>query len=256
MYKVLAADDEAYMQEALRELVRWDSLNCELLGVYGNGKEIIETMEEGHPDIVITDIRMPVADGLEVCKYVYEQCPETQVIILSAYSDFEYARAALRYSACDYVLKVSVLEELPRALKKAVENLERYGKELDGWQGDGRWQDTDSLYGQMVHYVEQNYLRKITLDEIAEYLHANRSYLSRLYKSQSGVNLFDDILRRRVEKAKEYLECTDKKLYEIAVDVGFEDGGYFSKVFYKYEKMSPKEYRNQRKDMNEKKTKG
>lgn len=254
MYKVLAADDEAYMQEALRELIRWDRLNCELLDVFGNGKELIGQMQEGAPDIVITDIRMPVEDGLEVCKYVYERCPETQVIILSAYSDFDYARAALRYSACDYVLKVSVLEELPRALKKAIENLERQGKELSGWQGDERWQDTDSLYGQMVHYVEQNYLRKITLDEIAEYLHANRSYLSRLYKSRSGVNLFDDILRRRVEKAKEYMEYTDRKLYEIAVEVGFEDAGYFSKVFQKYTGMSPKEYRNQRKDTHEKKT--
>ncbi len=198
---------------------------------------------------------------------MYERCPETQVIILSAYSDFDYARAALRYSACDYVLKVSVLEELPRALKKAIENLERQGKELSGGQGDERWEDTDSLYGQMVHYVEQNYLRKITLDEIAEYLHANRSYLSRLYKSRSGVNLFDDILRRRVEKAKEYMEYTDRKLYEIAVEVGFErklyeiavevgfeDAGYFSKVFQKYTGMSPKEYRNQRKDTHEKKT--
>ena len=254
MYKVLAADDEAYMQEALRELIRWDRLNCELLDVFGNGKELIGQMQEGAPDIVITDIRMPVADGLEVCKYVYERCPETQVIILSAYSDFDYARAALRYSACDYVLKVSVLEELPRALKKAIENLERQGKELSGGQGDERWEDTDSLYGQMVHYVEQNYLRKITLDEIAEYLHANRSYLSRLYKSRSGVNLFDDILHRRVEKAKEYMEHTDCKLYEIAVEVGFEDAGYFSKVFQKYTGMSPKEYRNQRKDTHEKKT--
>ena len=254
MYKVLAADDEAYMQEALRELIRWDRLGCELLDVFGNGKELIGQMQEGAPDIVITDIRMPVADGLEVCKYVYERCPETQVIILSAYSDFDYARAALRYSACDYVLKVSVLEELPRALKKAIENLERQGKELSGGQGDERWEDTDSLYGQMVHYVEQNYLRKITLDEIAEYLHANRSYLSRLYKSRSGVNLFDDILHRRVEKAKEYMEHTDRKLYEIAVEVGFEDAGYFSKVFQKYTGMSPKEYRNQRKDAHERKT--
>ncbi len=254
MYKVLAADDEAYMQEALRELIRWDRLGCELLDVFGNGKELIRQMQEGAPDIVITDIRMPVADGLEVCKYVYERCPETQVIILSAYSDFDYARAALRYSACDYVLKVSVLEELPRALKKAIENLERQGKELSSGQGDERWEDTDSLYGQMVHYVEQNYLRKITLDEIAEYLHANRSYLSRLYKSRSGVNLFDDILHRRVEKAKEYMEHTDRKLYEIAVEVGFEDAGYFSKVFQKYTGMSPKEYRNQRKDAHERKT--
>ena len=67
MYKVLAADDEAYMQEALRELIRWDRLGCELLDVFGNGKELIGQMQEGAPDIVITDIRMPVADGMQIC---------------------------------------------------------------------------------------------------------------------------------------------------------------------------------------------
>lgn len=252
MWKVLAADDEAYMQEALRQLIRWDSLGCDLCGVLANGKELIEQMEEEHPDIVITDIRMPLMDGIEVCRYVYEKCPEAQVILLSAYSEFEYARNAIRYGACDYVLKVSVLEELPRALKKAIEILEKQRRELRYPSGEQEHQDTESLYGQMVRYVEQNYCRRITLDEMAEHLHSNRSYLSRLYKNRSGVNLFDDILRRRIEKAKEYMECTDRRIYEISEAVGFDDTGYFSKVFKKYAGMSPKEYKNQRKGMYEK----
>ena len=56
-----------------------------------------------HADIVITDIQMPGVDGLQVCKYIYETSPETQVIILTAYSDFEYAKEAIKYSACGYV---------------------------------------------------------------------------------------------------------------------------------------------------------
>lgn len=244
MWRVIAADDEAYMREALEKLISWEKMGCDLLAVCRNGKELIERMEDMHPDIVVTDIRMPLADGLEVCRHVYETCPEIQVIVLSAYSDFEYARKAIHYNVCEYVLKISVLEELPGALGKAVRKLEKQQLETSLPEKEGNEKDTDSLYNQMVRYIEENYQRKITLDDMAEKLHANRSYLSRLYKSRSGTNLFDDILGKRIEKAKEYMDSTDWKIYEVSEAVGFDDTGYFSRVFKKYSGMSPKEYKN------------
>lgn len=248
MWKVMAADDEAYMREALEKLINWEGMGCELKSVSSNGKELIEQMEAEHPDIIITDVRMPLMDGLEVCKYVYETCPEAQVIILSAYSDFEYARTAIHYSICEYVLKIAVLEELPQAVEKAIRNLEKNKKEFRVTEKDMVEKDSDGLYDQMARFIEENYRTRITLDDMAEKLHANRSYLSRLYKNRRGVNLFDDILRMRIEKAKEYMESTDWKIYEVSEAVGFDDTGYFSRVFKKYEGMSPKEYKNGRKD--------
>ena len=96
----------------------------------------------------------------------------------------------------------------------------------------------------MVRYVERNYCKNITLQDIATQLHANQSYLSRLYKTCSGVNLFDDIQRRRIAKAKERLLASDWKVQAVAEYVGFEDSAYFSRVFKKETGMSPKEYRN------------
>ena len=72
-----------------------------------------------------------MTDGLEVCKYVYETCPEVQVILLTAHSEFEYARTAIRYNVCEYVLKVSIIEELPKAVEKAVRELEKSRRELE-----------------------------------------------------------------------------------------------------------------------------
>ena len=68
---------------------------------------------------------MPDMDVIEVCRYVYERCPEVQVIVLSAYSDFSYAQSAMRYSACEYVLKVDLFTGLPQALVKACQLLEK-----------------------------------------------------------------------------------------------------------------------------------
>lgn len=246
MWKVIAADDEAYMREALENLISWENMGCTLLAVCRNGKELAEKIEDMRPDIVVTDIRMPLMDGLEVCRYVYETCPEVPVIILSAYSDFAYAKKAIHYNVCEYVLKISVLEELPGALEKAVGRLEKQQEEASFTVKEEAEKDTDGLYYQMVRYIEENYQNKITLDDIADKLHANRSYLSRLYKSRRGINLFDDILKKRIERAKEYIDSTDWKIYEVSEAVGFDDTGYFSRVFKKYSGMSPKEYKNRR----------
>ena len=244
MWKVIVADDEAYIRQALQNMISWERLGCTLLSVASDGEQLREQIEAGRPDIVITDIRMPLMDGIEVCRYIAENCPDTQVIILSAYSEFEYARAAIRYNVCEYVLKVAVLEELPLAVEKAVRCLEQQREEQRGEAlPEGQDLLSDSLYEKTVRYIEQNYADRLTLDKIAEQMHASKSYLSRLYKSRSGRNLFDDILSRQIEKAKEYLITTDWKIYRISEKVGFEDAGYFSRVFKKQCGLSPKEFK-------------
>ena len=118
MWKVLAADDESYIREALQKLINWEKMDCSLEKVVSDGQELLDGITGSMPDIVITDIQMPGVDGLQVCKYIYETSPETQVIILTAYSDFEYAKEAIKYSACGYVLKISIIDELPEAVEK------------------------------------------------------------------------------------------------------------------------------------------
>lgn len=245
MWNVIAADDEAYIRDAIQRMIPWKNLGCELRSVVGDGRSMLEELEAGHPDIVLTDIRMPEVDGLEVCRYISEHCPETQVIVLSAYSDFSYAQKAIRYGVSDYILKIELLEELPQAIEKAVKTLEKQRAEiLNKLETDPEGAAPKDLYQKMVAYVEQNYRKNFTLAELADHLHANQSYLSRLYKSCSGVNLFDDILGRRIDRSKILLRTSDWKVHEIAAYVGFEDAGYFSRVFKKQTGMSPKEFRN------------
>lgn len=237
MWKIAVADDESYIREALSSMISWASMDCFVSVVCANGEELVEEIKKAPPNIVIVDINMPLMDGLEVSRFIYENYPKIQVIILSAYSDFEYARKVISYNVCEYVRKISILEELPKAVKKAVANLEEYEVGIDVERPE-----SNDLLSKMERYIEEHFKKKISLETMADELHANKSYLSRLYKEKQGINISDAILQKKVEAAKDYLRKTDLKIYEVSEKIGFDDTGYFSKVFKKYTGQSPKEY--------------
>ena len=234
MWKVMIADYEVYMLEALEKLINWNNLDCRLVYKAKNGEELIDKIKEEVPDIIITDVKMPLVSGMEVAKYIYEHLLPTKVIILTAYADFEYAKLAIEYDVCGYIVKTSAIEELPAMLRKAIAKLT-----LPSMLQEEEF--PEDILSKLQKYIEDNYMEKLTLSQIAEEVHANGSYLSHLYKSKTGQNLFDAINKMKLKKAKEYL-VQGKRISEIATLVGFEDVSYFSRVFKKYESCSPRDY--------------
>jgi len=237
MWKVMVADDETYMLEAMEKLIDWKKLDCQLVYKAQNGQELLEYMKRDVPDIIITDIKMPLVSGIEVAQYVYDHMLPTKVIILSAYADFEYAQEAIQYDVCGYIVKTSVIEMLPGMIKKAIKKL---SIPVDSERERGEYY-ADDIFGKLQKYIEEHFMDKLTLHQIAHEIHANGSYLSRLYKLKTGHNLFDVINKMKLEKAKEYIS-QGNKIYEAAQKVGFDDVSYFSRVFRKYEGCSPREY--------------
>lgn len=120
MYKLLIIDDEPLVQAGLRSMLSWDDLQIEICGVAGNGKAGLELIEKENPDIVITDIKMPVMSGLELLKQTRARYSNTHpaFIILTSYEDFQMAKEAISYTIVDYLVK---LELTPDTLKAAVE---------------------------------------------------------------------------------------------------------------------------------------
>ena len=159
------------------------------------------------------------------------------MIFLSAYTEFEYAREAIQYDVCGYIIKTSVIEMLPDILLKAIHKLSSEQKHIEK---TGNIHSNDILE-KVQKYISLHYTEHLTLSQISKHVHANGSYLSRLYKKKTGQNLFDAINKMRLEKAKEYIR-QGQKIYEAAQLVGFDDVSYFSRVFKKYEGCSPREY--------------
>lgn len=123
MYKMIIVDDETGIHDLLKDAIEEFIDGFKVVGCFLNGLEAIDYLNDNKVDVVLTDIKMPIADGLELCKYIHENIPETKVIILSGYGEFEYAKEAIKYNVTDYLLKAVDMRELSAALKKIEKEL-------------------------------------------------------------------------------------------------------------------------------------
>lgn len=117
-YEVMLADDEPIMRKALQTLIDWKAIDCEIVYVAENGRDVLHYLKDKRPDILITDIKMPGVDGIEIAKYIFEKKLSTKVIFLTAYADFSYAQSAIRYNVVEYVTKTGAFDELLRAVER------------------------------------------------------------------------------------------------------------------------------------------
>ncbi|MFC5406103.1 response regulator [Cohnella soli] len=433
-YKLMIVDDEYEIRQGLRSF-DYSAFGIEVSEDCENGLFALKALESEPVDIVVTDIRMPLMDGLALAEKLSSRYPHTKIIILSGYDDFEYAKTCMKHGALDYLLKPLDFEEYERILTKAIRlidlekeqnarsaALERKAKlsahhlrkkflrdivqsamtddaiELESASaevmleengeyvvvllrstvypekpkgvGDKEWNlivftldnllqdlwdeqgmgyhyvETDGecsliltqteglaalregkdglterldsllnglkrfrglfrthfsyvigpivskpgnirrsyraaqglfharidrpdeaaeylqpdgerppgkeieqangkrLVQEAKHFIENNYDRTITLDDVAKHVHLNASYLSFLFKELTGQKYIDYLTLYRIEKAKEFLMQTNHKVHEIGEMVGYENPRYFTLVFKKYTQQSPNEYRN------------
>lgn len=110
MIRVMLVDDEVLALEFLKEVIDWNHHGFQIVGQALNGKRALELFQKENPHIIISDIKMSVMDGLELCKRVKELNPHTKIILLSAYKDFEYAKKGIQYGVSNYLLKHEINE--------------------------------------------------------------------------------------------------------------------------------------------------
>lgn len=132
MYGLMLVDDEKEMREGLMEVMPFHELGFTVVGQASNGLEAVQLCEHLSPDLIVTDIRMPLMDGLSMCREIQKLWPTTHFIVLSGYDDFEYARQALAFKSMDYLLKPISSAEFAQVLRTAKQRLdEEYAQKRD-----------------------------------------------------------------------------------------------------------------------------
>ena len=147
MIRLIVVDDEVWIRERIAKEVPWETIGVEVVGTAEDGEEALEMIRERQPDVVITDIRMPEIDGIELLKQAREISEDMKVILLSGYNDFTYAKSALSYGAFDYVLKPVEDEDLMQVVERAVRKLEEERQHVQNYQS---LQEKATLAGQVL----------------------------------------------------------------------------------------------------------
>jgi two-component system response regulator YesN len=392
MWNLLVVEDETIVRLGLRYMINWESCGVYWKAEASNGEEALQILETEDIHIVMTDIRMPGIDGLELARQIKRLYPAVHIIFLSSYDNFSYAKEALRIGAVDYLHKptmdeeeiteilgkvVALLEETPLETQRLTEEdrnhyllslLDKYTFPetpfLSELQTDhiktGYWltvfrkrddavqvsNDADHLRFMSIQYLIDEYVSKdwgglvfhrnyreviwiaptaaksgiaeqperskyieslrqkvfellnitlihsassyylqleqlpeaymeallqlpineqsdnfivrkskefvdkhlledVTLAKVAAEIHVSSGYLSRVFLKEIGENFTDYVIRNKIEYAQRLLRETNKKIYEIAADIGYTNSHYFSKLFKERVGITPLEYRNQ-----------
>jgi len=125
MYKIVIVDDDILIRKGIRNVIRWKDLECEICAEASSGEEALKVIEEVKPDIVITDIKMPNMDGIELIDRIKRTIPQCKIVILTAYREFEYAQRAIKIGAFDFLLKPTKVEDIINVIKKAINEIKK-----------------------------------------------------------------------------------------------------------------------------------
>ncbi|WP_058306618.1 response regulator transcription factor [Gracilibacillus massiliensis] len=126
MYKVYLVDDDVYVRKGIKTLIDWETYGFTICGEADNGEDALADIQQLQPELVLTDIRMPVLDGLDLIKYTKESLTYSPYfIVISGYTDFKYAQRALRYGVKDFILKPVDQEEIHQTLERVATTIQK-----------------------------------------------------------------------------------------------------------------------------------
>ncbi|MDY3007251.1 response regulator [Anaerococcus porci] len=244
--RVLIVEDEEIIRKKLEILPSFSKYGMEVLESAKNGLEGLEKIKKFNPELVITDISMPLMDGLTMIKESLDY--EYSAIIVSGYNDFDYAKKAIKYGVTDYLLKPIDIEELNKSLITA-KNIYEMRKSfinqednIDILRIEKNENKKSDIALEMIAYIEKNYGEKISISDLEKKLNYSESMLNKKFKEYTSITFNDYLNRVRIKEAIKLLENTELMIIDIAFLCGFSNQKYFSKVFKKFVGISPGKY--------------
>lgn len=251
MFRILVVEDEPIIRKGLVYGFNYSEADCVIVGEASNGKVGIEKIKELKPDIVITDINMPIMDAFQMLEATMDYSYST--IIISGYNEFSNAQRAMKYGVSEFIVKPIDMEQFAEALERAKQQakmkqyyLEKQQKSQDitGVEllnKEFTAHDND-IIRQMVSFVEAHFSERFVFQDVANELGYSATLLQSHFKKYMNTTFNDYVNRYRIQRATDYLKEKELKLYEIAEACGFSDYKYFNKVFKKYVSVSPKDF--------------
>lgn len=250
MYRIVIVEDEHLIRKGLRYGIDYSTLDCVVIGEAEDGQQAIEVLNELNPDIVLIDINLPIKTGLQVLSETSHL--HYSAIILSGYSEFEYAQKAIKLDVVEYLTKPLQTQKLIDAINKAKSKhdsnriLDRIIEQKDSIKQPNLMTSirhtTDELVKGLIEYIKDNYHEKFTMNDVVTHFGYSETHLSNKFKKHTDLTFNDYLNRYRITIAIELMNQGIVDPNILADRCGFSNTQYFDKVFTKYVTISVKEY--------------
>jgi two-component system, response regulator YesN len=242
----VVAEDEERMRDYLARKIAELDPNFKHLKSAEDGEEAVELIERYLPDLLITDIKMPVLDGLGLVERIRATNADIRILIISGYSEFEYARRAIELGVDDYILKPIDIEALRETLRRIRIRLESSAGIVDReYSLDKLGSREEDLVKAIKIYLQENYRLPYSLEKLAASFGCKAAYLLRLYNKVTGSTPTQELIKLRIEKSKRLLVGhPNLEIKQVASAIGYEDPLYFSRLFKRETGLSPTVFRD------------
>lgn len=246
-YSCIVVEDEVLIRNNLVKKINTCSNSFELLYEAKNGKEALDYIKSmpSLPSLVLTDIQMPICDGLELTRELYYNFPKIKVVLISGYDNFTYAQKAIKYHVHDYLLKPiteALLAECLLSIKMRLDTEINFVQaELYASQD---YLSADKMVNIVREYLLLHYREDIDWEQLSEKCNFSLSYLRKIFKQQTSYTPAQYLTFLRINEAKNLLlNSPDVTISAIGKIVGYEDQYYFSRIFKKHTGCYPSDYR-------------
>jgi YesN/AraC family two-component response regulator len=237
MTKILIADDEKNIRAGIQKILQEEFAGGGVAFFEAkNGEEALELAVRENPDILITDIRMPKMDGIELMRRVRLSINSAiNIIVISGYDEFSYAQKAVNYHAASYLLKPLDRKELTEAIQTLIPG-NQGRKEPDNPETG---EEQGGFIDEALAWIKAHLTEDITMAQAANQVSVNYSYFSEKFKKHTGSHFNEYLKRRRVALAMRLLAEGNYRVYEAAEKCGYRDVKYFLRQFKEIAGMTP-----------------
>lgn len=227
---ILMIDDDYLDLEGMQVLLK--QLPFEISNVYTalSAREARQTVQKKNIQIILCDVEMPQESGLEFARWLNQEGIMIPLIFVTSHASFEYAAEAVRLHVHDYLLKpVSA-----RALQEAMARASAYSQVI---------KEEEDVITPVTDYIKEHLSEKISREQLADLVYLHPDYLTHVFKEKTGLSLSAWILKERLNQSRNLLRNTNKSISVIALDCGFSDASYFTRIFRRETGISPRQYR-------------
>ena len=246
-YKVLLADDEQIERMALAKRLHKHFGDSLVIWQAADGNEAVRLCFKERCQIVIMDISMPELNGVEAAEQIRRLDEDCEIIFLTAYDEFSYAKRAIAIHALDYLLKPCEEEELTAVMEEAVGRIQKR-EQFEKLHMEPEMPDEPDRLGQAAEkirrYIRKNYMKDISMQDAARMMNYSDAYFCKLFKQCFDQNFTAYLARFRINEARRLLQDKNASVREVSMLVGYYDANYFAKVFKRIAGMNPSEYRD------------